>query len=194
MKLVKDNSLSKKKDFNVCRAQNNQPCLLLQLKISVYLKPELWDFVSQEQKTKVLVIRAVFPAVRYRLKLCSCPLYSRNLIEDPLVKGLMWYPNGTQFLSHKSTIKGIEPSLYHFSGECCREVGNDGQMFGLGLSWSVAQGKCPFAVWSLQSWISVHLWWLWEGDKQPLEEWDGPGCCSGGFDTSYFPLPAAAEL
>lgn len=114
-------------------AQNNQACLLLQVKMSVCLKLELCDFVSQvqslEQRTKVLVIRAVFPAMRYRLKLHSCPLYRRNFIKDPLVKGLMWYPKGTQFLLLKYTTKGTEPPLYHFSGECCREVGDDGQVF-----------------------------------------------------------------
>lgn len=36
--------------------------------------------LSQEQKTKVLVIKAVFPAMRHSLKLYSFPLYSRNLI------------------------------------------------------------------------------------------------------------------
>lgn len=181
-------------------AQNNQACLLLQVKMSVCLKLELCDFVSQvqslEQRTKVLVIRAVFPAMRYRLKLHSCPLYRRNFIKDPLVKGLMWYPKGTQFLLLKYTTKGTEPPLYHFSGECCREVGDDGQVFAfpaLGTRLICGTGKMPSCCLEPAKlkfcafvgtvgrdqmatggvgWSRLLLWWIWQLLFSP------PCCCT----------------
>lgn len=109
-------------------------------KTLIYLKFELCDLPSESSAE----LRAEYqspcyqlslPTMWYQLKLfsyCSTLHFQKKFnwrLFSQRAK-LMWYPNITLFLTLKSTTKGTEPQLCCFIDECCREVGNDGQLFG----------------------------------------------------------------